>query len=159
MEKEERKLREEDPQLFERDVGHFWGIHETRPYMRSRAALIDELCTTNIREGVQSALDLALGNLKLCRGDNMGTRSLIPALMIRLGKDQEAYDFIKWYETSGNDMSLPYLNLHDEDVFENPEAALGDRKFGDLANQSCLALIKFRLLSDLQSLQNSMALG
>src|SRR5271154_6085758 len=28
-----------DKEGFERDVGHFWGILETRPYMRARAAL------------------------------------------------------------------------------------------------------------------------
>src|SRR5271169_4178978 len=30
-------------EAFERDAGHFWGILETRPYMRARAGLADSL--------------------------------------------------------------------------------------------------------------------
>src|SRR5436309_5198713 len=31
------------PEPFEEDVGYFWGILETRPYMRARAALVETL--------------------------------------------------------------------------------------------------------------------
>ncbi|KAI5357195.1 hypothetical protein Slin14017_G125160 [Septoria linicola] len=55
----------------------------------------------------------------------MGVRQLAPALMLQLGKDQEAYDFMKWYGTSGSDdhydwsnMDLPFLDLQGEDAFE-----------------------------------------
>ena len=43
---EEQKLRDHPGDfmtpnnLFENGVGHFWGIHETRPYMRARHVLI-----------------------------------------------------------------------------------------------------------------------
>ncbi|TFA99787.1 hypothetical protein CCMA1212_008481 [Trichoderma ghanense] len=54
----------------------------------------------------------------------MGLRDMIPALYIRLGRDQDAYDFIKWYATTGSesdydwgDMSLPFLDTKNADVF------------------------------------------
>ena len=98
---EEQKLRAHPgdfmtpPNLFEEGVGHFWGIHETRPYMRARYALIESLLKIKTSQAVQSALNHALDMLRLCRGDNIGVRDCIPAMFLRLGKDQACYDFIK----------------------------------------------------------------
>ncbi|KAJ6133020.1 hypothetical protein N7471_008235 [Penicillium samsonianum] len=39
MEKEEQALRDHPDDPFTHRVGNFWGILETRPYMRFRAAL------------------------------------------------------------------------------------------------------------------------
>lgn len=56
---------------------------------------------------------------------------------MRAGKDQEAYEFDKWYETAcqdshydWGDMSLPFLNLHDEDVFEDINNTQRNSEFG-----------------------------
>src|SRR5205807_5804747 len=38
------------PEAFQRDVGHFWGILETRPYMRSRLGLEHSLWTAARRD-------------------------------------------------------------------------------------------------------------
>src|SRR6266508_4137939 len=38
------------PEPFDEDVGHFWGILETRPYMRARAALAETLWALDRRE-------------------------------------------------------------------------------------------------------------
>lgn len=82
-----------------------WGILETRPYMRARYELVDAiLLSYGTASGpvdvVQMALDHLLDMMRLCRGDNMGVRQLIPALYIRLGRDRDAYDFMKWYVTT-----------------------------------------------------------
>jgi tetratricopeptide (TPR) repeat protein len=59
------------PEPFEEDVGHFWGILETRPYMRARAALAETLWALDRREeAVQHQREL----LRLNPNDNQGIR-------------------------------------------------------------------------------------
>jgi hypothetical protein len=48
------------PNIFEEGVGHFWGIHETRPYMRARYGLVESLLKIKTSLAVQAALDHAL---------------------------------------------------------------------------------------------------
>ncbi|POM61469.1 Zinc ion binding protein [Phytophthora palmivora] len=110
---------------FEDGVGHFWGIHSTRPYMRAKMELIRTLSAFSSRMAISAALDEAMDCMRLCRGDNMGVREVIPTLMLLLDQYQEAYDFIKWYATSGDDphydwgdMDLPFLDVHDADMTE-----------------------------------------
>ena len=45
--------------------------------------------------------------LRLCWGDNMGVRDLVPALKLRLGKDQDCHDFCKWWATTGEEVRRP----------------------------------------------------
>lgn len=99
---------------------------------------------------------------RLNRSDNMGMRDGAPALMMRLGKDQEAYDFMKWHATTGNDMhydwgdmDLPFLDLHGEDVFEPVAPLLQDPNGLELSHLVAMTLLKLRLLLDLYSLKNS----
>ncbi|KAN0096373.1 hypothetical protein V8E51_015178 [Hyaloscypha variabilis] len=167
---EEQKLRAHPgdfmtpPNLFEEGVGHFWGIHETRSYMRARYALIEALLKIQTPHAVQSALTHALDMLRLCRGDNIGVRECMPGMFLRLGKDQECYDFIKWYFTTGQDshydwgdMDLPFLDVKDADAFESVKLYTG--QFSDISFVVAVALIKFRLLLDIKALQNSTVLG
>ena len=67
------------PETFEEDVGEFWGLIETRPYMRARAGLAGIL----IQLGESSAAaDHYRDLLRLCPGDNMGLRyHLVPCLL------------------------------------------------------------------------------
>ena len=100
LEKEETKLRAHPgdwmtpPNLFEDSVGHFWGIHETRPYMRSRYAVVEAYLAIDTYAAVEAARSHLADMLRLCRGDNMGVRDLVPATLLRLGRDQECYDFV-----------------------------------------------------------------
>ncbi|KAK1215710.1 hypothetical protein PQX77_021672 [Marasmius sp. AFHP31] len=142
---------------FETSVGHFWGILNTRDYMRARSALLHELLKVNTRQAVQSALDHILNMLRLCRSDNIGVRSIAPALYLRLGRDQDCYDFCKWWATCDPDghydwgnMELPYLSTKDADVFEPANPFL--KRFPDLAHTVSITLLKIRLLIDLQTL-------
>jgi hypothetical protein len=81
-------------------MGHFWGIFETRDYMRARIGYIVALATTQNHDyGFYLAVHEISDCLKLCRGDNMGLRYMLIYYLVILDRDQEAYDFIKWYET------------------------------------------------------------
>lgn len=152
--------------MFETCVGHFWGILETRPYMRARYALVDSLLLSYGTAGgpaevVQTALDHLLDMMRLCRSDNMGLRQLIPALYVRLGRDQDAYDFVKWYATTGQDsdydwgdMDLPFLDVSGADVLEPPPAIWLDSVFVDISHAATLLLVKARVLLDLRAAQN-----
>ncbi|EXU97050.1 MYND finger domain protein [Metarhizium robertsii] len=171
-ESEEKKLREMPSgpflpeNVFEDHVGHFWGILETRPYIRARYALVDAMLISYGTAGgpvdvVQMSLDHLLDMMRLCRSDNLGLRELIPALYIRLGKDQDAYDFMKWYATTGQkmdynwgDMEEPFLDTKDADVLEAPVKSWKGRVL-DLNHVVAVVLIKVRIMLDLQVIQNA----
>jgi tetratricopeptide (TPR) repeat protein len=73
-------------EAFERDVGHFWGILETRPYMRARLGLAHSLWTTGRRdEAVQHLQDM----LRLNPGDNQGVRYTLAGFLLFLDRDDE----------------------------------------------------------------------
>jgi tetratricopeptide (TPR) repeat protein len=59
------------PEPFEEDVGHFWGLLETRPYMRARAALAETLWALDRRE---EAVEHHRDMLRLNPNDNQGLR-------------------------------------------------------------------------------------
>ena len=143
---------------FETHVGHFWGITNTRTYMRARFFLADQLRKTNTLDGVQEGLGHLQDMLRLCRSDNLGVRSLVPALMLQLDQDQECYDFIKWYQTEGTrvdydwgNMELPYLNITDADPLES--IAFMQRKYSDAYHTSTLVLLKIKMLVDVMNIR------
>lgn len=96
--KEEHKLHEhpEGDHFVDWYVGRFWGLHDTRPYMRARMEVIRLLELIGTKLSLSAAVVHIRNCLRLCRGDNLGLRYLAPALMLRIGQDQESYDFIKW---------------------------------------------------------------
>ena len=62
------------PQMFRDEVGNFWGILETRPYMRARLGLAECLWTSGRRdESVVHLQDM----LRLNPGDNQGLRLIL----------------------------------------------------------------------------------
>ncbi|KAL6871746.1 hypothetical protein HDV57DRAFT_272005 [Trichoderma longibrachiatum] len=135
--------------------------------MRARYSMVDTMLMSYGTAGgpvdlIETCLHHLSEMMRLCRGDNLGLRDLIPALYIRLGRDQDAYDFIKWYATTGSepdydwgDMSLPFLDTKDADVFEEPPNGLLRTTFMDMSQAVALILIKVRILLDLQAIQNA----
>lgn len=167
--REEQKLRSRQQggsfagaDLFEEQAGHFWGILETQDYMRARYAVVEStLDHFGNEDAVQSSLDHLTDILRLCRTDNLSVREIAPALYLRLGRDQECYDFLKWWATTGSqagydwgDMDKPYLDVEGADALESPE----DLWTGDwplLGHTASVVLIKVRILLDLQHMQNA----
>ncbi|KAL8831327.1 MAG: hypothetical protein Q9170_005352 [Blastenia crenularia] len=157
---EEQKLKSLPVNPFENNVGSFWAVLSTREYMRVRHQLADVLLNIRTVDAVQSVLDHYRDMLRLCRDDNMCVRDLIPPLYLRLGRDQDAYDFIKWCETKVRDSaydwmdnSLPYLDVVDADVFESTDYLRND--LPNLSSLACVTLLKIRLLFDLRSLNKA----
>lgn len=156
----ERRLREEEGgAIFTEGPPNFWGIHETRPYMQARFGLIEALLLVNTETAVGTALEHLLAMLQLCRGDNMGVRDLVPALFLRLRRDQQAYDFCKWWVTTAEegdydwgDKTAKYLDIKDADVFEDPKNLVYSAGV-KLSLAVSVTLIKIRMLIDMQALQ------
>ncbi|KAF9535243.1 hypothetical protein CPB83DRAFT_872246 [Crepidotus variabilis] len=121
---------------FEISVGYFWGIHETRPYMRARMDLVTQLLQVNTLVSVASCLEHLRDMLRLCRGDNLGVRDIIPGLYLRLNRDQECYDFLK---------CLSFLNLKNEDVIKGIEVF---KSRFECAHAIAVVLLKLRMLLD-----------
>jgi len=83
---------------FEEDVGHFWGILETRPYMRARAGLAECLWASGKHdEAIQHYKDM----LRLNPNDNQGIRDLLMPRLIEMGRDEEAEVVFKEYQDDG----------------------------------------------------------
>ncbi|KAF0634919.1 hypothetical protein FPSE5266_10450 [Fusarium pseudograminearum] len=158
---EEAKLRAEPGEdtggenPFDTAAGQFWYFKSTRPYISARFDLMSAILNVRTGEAVQAALDHALDMIRVCRGDNQGVRSYVPALHLRLGNDQQAYDFIKRYAVvpdehyTWNDTSLPFLDLHDQDALE---PVFEKTHYHDVSFTVALTLIKIRLMQDLDSL-------
>jgi hypothetical protein len=136
-------------------LGRFWGYKGTRSYMQARYSLIDALLKINTTQAVELGLEHSLDMLRLNRNDNQCIRSIVPPLYLRLGRDQECYDFIKWWNTIGqdedhdlSDTKLPYLSLKDQDAMEPVIDFL--KGFPPLSHFVSHALLKTRMLIDMR---------
>lgn len=83
---------------FKEDVGYFWGILETRPYMRARAGLAQSLWEAGQRE---EAVEHYRELLRLNPNDNQGIRDLLMPCLIELGRDEDAESLLKQFEQDG----------------------------------------------------------
>ena len=82
------------PDTFRDDVGHFWGLLETRPYMRARASLAQCLWEADRDD---EAIGHARELLRLNPGDNQGTRYVLIHWLIETERDGEAWELINAY--------------------------------------------------------------
>ena len=129
--------------------------------MRARFALVEALLKIKTYAAVDSADAHLMDLLRLCRGDNMGVRDLVPALKLRLGRDQDCYDFCKWWATTGQrgdydwgDMDLPYLDVKGANVLE-PLHEQTVHKYASLSHTVANTLVKIRLALTVLALRKS----
>jgi tetratricopeptide (TPR) repeat protein len=87
------------PQPFKEDVGHFWGIMETRPYMRARQGLAEVLWVLGER---RDAIGHATDMLRLNPGDNQGIRYLLANWLLAEGEDDALDRLLKAYPDEGS---------------------------------------------------------
>ena len=94
------------PQVFEEDIGHFWGIIESRPYMRARAGLAQCLWILGER---QRAIEHYTEMLRLNPGDNQGIRYLLVNCLLEEGCDEAVGKLLDQYE---GDATATWLYSH-----------------------------------------------
>ncbi len=83
------------PRSFKEDVGHFWGLLETRPYMRARCGLAQTLWAMG--EG-DAAIAHYRDMLRLNPNDNQGIRDLLAACLLAIGDDAGLAQLLKQYD-------------------------------------------------------------
>ena len=81
--------------FFRSCMGDFWGILETRPYMRARAGIVECLLAFGDKK---SAIKHCKELLKLCTNDNLGMRDILMSLLLEAGKDTQAESLYKRYK-------------------------------------------------------------
>ena len=87
------------PEVFQRDVGHFWGSLETRPYMRARLGLAHSLWSGGRREeAVQHLQDM----LRLNPDDNQGVRYTLAGFLLFLDRDADLAALLERYPEEGS---------------------------------------------------------
>jgi tetratricopeptide (TPR) repeat protein len=82
------------PDAFEEAVGHFWGVTETRPYMRARAGLAE--CLVALGQW-PDAIAHYQEMLRLNPGDNQGLRYNFLTLLLAAGELTQAADLLDQY--------------------------------------------------------------
>ena len=153
--------------LFDVSVGNFWGIYNTRGYMEARMMLADVIhdCIASdygTKESFETVLRHYQDMLRLCSSDNLNLRFRFPYLLINVNRDDDAFDFIRyWMKADSNNetnreqshadsVEGDWLYGHQEDcrfldIFQEcPDANL---KYTDIAHLVALACIKMRLVA------------
>lgn len=104
--------------FFRENKGHFWGIVETRPYMRAKANYAQTLWQLGEKE---KAVEQYEQLLQLNPNDNQGIRYLLLPAYIELGKYDQAEELIDQYDEptalmTYNRLLVSYLKygLHEE---------------------------------------------
>lgn len=99
-----RKLLEKEGYFEEDNIGAFWGILETRPYMRARNFRVETLMFLGrYHEAVKECEEL----LKLCEGDNLGIRYKLIGLYCYLEEFDKGEKLFKKYDEESAFMLLP----------------------------------------------------
>ena len=104
------KERLEDNGYFEKDnIGHFYGIFETRPYIRGLFAKANYL----ILDGkIKQARDVCKEILKLNENDNTGARYLLMAIYAFLEEENDMLKLYKKYAEENLEMLFPLFILY-----------------------------------------------
>ncbi|HTU90277.1 MAG TPA: hypothetical protein VMF69_09405 [Gemmataceae bacterium] len=112
----ERALGQE---AFQQDAGHFWGILETRPYMRARLGLAHSLWTAGHRdEAVRHLQDM----LRLNPNDNQGVRYTLAGFLLFLDRDDDLDRLLQQYDEGSAAWSYTKALLAFRQHGDSPEA-------------------------------------
>src|SRR5262249_41762739 len=91
--------RELGPTVFERDVGHFWGLLETRPYLRARQGLAHALWAAGKRP---EAVEHLRAMLRLNPSDNQGVRYTLAGFLLFLDRDDDLARLLGQFPEEGS---------------------------------------------------------
>ncbi len=87
------------PEAFDEYKGHFWGVLDTRPYMRARLGLAQCLWALGERE---EAIGHCTELLRLNPNDNQGVRYVLSSFYCDIGRDDELEKLLDEYEGDGS---------------------------------------------------------
>ena len=107
------------PDAFREEVGHFWGLLETRPYMRAREGLALTLWTLGRREEAAEHLQEML---RLNPGDNQGVRYTLASWLLDLGRDEELVRLLEQYDEGTSTWAYTQVLLSFRQQGDTPEA-------------------------------------
>jgi len=100
------KLMEKEGLMAQENIGHFWGILETRPYMRLRARYVDFLIEAGMMNRATSECEEMI---RLSENDNLGMRYRLMHLYAFLEKEEAALKLHEKYD--GNEETQMLLPL------------------------------------------------
>ena len=83
------------PDTFRNEVGHFWGLLETRPYMRARQGLSHTLWILGRREEAVEHLEEML---RLNPSDNQGNRYCLASWLLDMDRDEDLARLLDRYD-------------------------------------------------------------
>jgi tetratricopeptide (TPR) repeat protein len=89
------------PKIFQEDAGHFWGILESRPYMRARHGLAFSLWASGRRE---EAVEHLQDMLRLNPNDNQGVRYTLAEYLLNLNRDDDLVQLLEQFSDEGSCM-------------------------------------------------------
>ena len=96
-------------EAFAEDAGDFWGILETRPYMRAREGLIETLWLTGDRpQAIEHCREL----LRLNPNDNQGIRYILMNFLLMAGSNADVEQLLAAYEDDASATWLYSRALH-----------------------------------------------
>ncbi len=91
------------------NIGHFYGIFETRPYIRG---LVDK-ASYLLEEGkLRQAGNICKEILRLNQNDNMGSRYLLMAIYATLEEEKEMLNLYKKYPEENLEMLFPLFAIY-----------------------------------------------
>lgn len=82
------------PEAFREEVGHFWRVLDTRPYMRAREGLAHALWSSARND---QAIEHLREMLRLNPEDNQGVRFTLASWLLTLGRDEELGRLLERY--------------------------------------------------------------
>lgn len=80
-----------------------------------------ELAKIKTYTAVEKALNHSVDVLRHRRINHMDLQYMVPDLFLRLGKNQECYDFVKWYATASREDTDDEESDDDEDIIDQSE--------------------------------------
>lgn len=124
-----------------------------------RLAGVDELLQSDSQDDAELALLELWDMLKEDRADEDRVSDIIPHVLLRVGGEQECYDFIKWWVFHGSKprtdkRNSPFFNTKGANPCESPRALL--QKDLSLSHLVALTLLKLRLFLDLEAISSAL---
>jgi tetratricopeptide (TPR) repeat protein len=116
------------PQGFKEYAGHFWGVLETRPYMRARAGLA---ATLNALGKVDAAISNYQDMLRLNPNDNQGIRDVLAGCLMQRGDIEALKKLLKQYDGDGS-----ALWLYTQALVAFREYGASDKRAEELAKKA-----------------------